>query len=103
MILNLLYICLIVALVFESGFWDALDGYIGEWFGLGYHLPHIFMCALCQCFWLSLLYVILSGNISLFNVVLCLINAHMVNVMIPLFKTVQNIIMKIIELINKIC
>lgn len=98
--IGLLYISLIVALVYHSGFWDSLDGYIGERFGSFYHLPHIFRCMLCQCFWLSLLYVVVIGRLSLGSIVLCLINAHTVNILIPLLRMAYNVIMKAIEIMN---
>lgn len=37
MLINLLYISLIVALVFESGFWESMDDYVNEKFKF---LPH---------------------------------------------------------------
>lgn len=101
MILNLLYISLTVALVFESGFWDTLDGYVNQRFKFR-HLPHLLMCALCQCWWLSLLYVILSGNISLPAIVLCLINAHIVEIEMAFVAFVKNLLYKVIELINRL-
>lgn len=101
MIWNLLFIGLIVALVYLSGFWDNLDGYISKKFRF-HHLPHILTCALCQCWWLSLLYITLTGNLTLFNIVLCLINAHLTKIYIPLWTLIENLLLKIIELMNKI-
>ncbi len=102
MILNLLFIGLIVALVYLSGFWDNLDGYINKKFGLGYHLPHLLECPLCQCWWLGLLFITLTGNLTLFNIVLCLINAHLTKIYIPLWTLIENLLLKIIETMNKI-
>lgn len=99
MILNLLYINLIVVLVYLSGFWDNLD----EWISKNYkfhHLPHLLTCSLCQCWWLSLLYIIITGNLSLLNIALCLINAHLTEVTIPLITTVKDFLLKIIAIMN---
>lgn len=101
MILNLVWIGLIVALVYLSGFWDTLDSYISGRFKF-HHIPHIFLCALCQTWWLSLLYIICTGHLTLFNIVLCLVNAHLSKVYIPLWTLLENLLLKIIELINKI-
>ena len=102
MILNLVWIGLIVALVYLSGFWDNLDNYINKKFGLGYHLPYLLQCSLCQTWWLSLLYIICTGHLTLFNIVLCLVNAHLSKVYIPLWTLIENIILKIIEVINNV-
>lgn len=102
MILNLLFINLIVVLVFLSGFWDSVDEYINKKFGVGYHIPHILACSLCQCWWLSLFYIIITGNLTIFNIVLCLANAHLTEITIPLITLVKNILLKIIEIMNKI-
>lgn len=101
LILNLLWIGLIVALVHISGFWDNLDEFINKKFK-PYHLPYLLTCALCQTWWLSLLYIICTGNLTLFNIVLCLINAHLSKIYIPLWTLIENALLKIIELINRI-
>lgn len=94
--INLLWISLSVALIFNSGFWDALDGYINARFRF-YHLPHLLQCALCQTWWLSLLFIIITGNLSLFNIFLCLINAHLANIWMPMLKVMENWLYKAIE------
>lgn len=99
MILQLLVISSIVALVYMSGFWDSLDEYINEKFKF-YHLPHILECTLCQTFWLSLLYIIITGNLSIITIMLCLVNAHLNVVVIAIFRTILNFILKIIDSIN---
>lgn len=99
MILQLLVISSIVALVYMSGFWNSLDEYINEKFKF-YHLPHILECTLCQTFWLSLLYIIITGNLSIITIMLCLVNAHLNVVVIAIFRTVLNFILKIIDSIN---
>ena len=101
MLVNLIYISLIVALVFESGFWNSMDAYVNEKFKL-HHLPHLLMCGLCQCWWLSLLYVITSGHLSLLALTLCLVNAHLVEIERAAIAFVKNLLYKVIEEVNKI-
>ena len=97
--INILWINLIVALVFLSGFWDVLDSELNKRVQFA-HLPHIFTCALCQCWWLSLLYIIIAGKLTLLNVLLCLVNAHLTEITIPMITTVKNYLLKVIEWLN---
>lgn len=97
MILNLICINLIVALVFLSGFWDVMDSELNKRVRFA-HLPHILSCGLCQCWWLSLLYVIIAGKLTLLNVMLCLVNAHLTEITTPLITMIKNWMLKIIEI-----
>lgn len=101
MIIDLIIINVIVALIFNSGFWDNLDGYINERFKF-HHLPHLFMCALCQCWWLSLLYVIVTGNLSLLSIMLCIVSASLTDFTLAVFGMLQNVLFKIVEIVNKL-
>ncbi len=94
--INILWINLIVALVYLSGFWDVMDSELNKRVQFA-HLPHILQCGLCQVFWLSLLYVIIAGKFTLLNMMLCLVNAHLTEVTIPLITTIKNWLLKIIE------
>ena len=96
MILQLLLINLIVVLVHLSGFWDNLDDWVSKKFPL-HHLPHIFVCGLCQCWWLSLLYCILTGNLTLLGITLSLVNAHLTAVTLPLSNLIINWLLKLIQ------
>lgn len=101
MILNLLWINLIVVLVSLSGFWDSLDEWVNKKYPL-HHLPHIMVCSLCQCWWLSLLAITVTGNLSLLNIAICLANAHLTEITTPLITLIKNTLLKIIELILKV-
>lgn len=100
-LLNLLWIHLIVILVFHSGFIDSVDGFIHrKW--KPYHLPKPFSCALCSVFWTSVIYLLIAHYLTLPTIVLSLTSAVLTTVTAPLLKTIENGLMKIIELINRI-
>lgn len=98
--LNLLLIHLIVVGVFHSGFIDSIDGFINERFPLR-HLPPPFSCVLCSTFWASLLWTVFTGNFTLATLAICLGSALLTTVTVPLLKTVENYLLKIIELLNR--
>lgn len=99
-ILNLILINLFVCLVHEAGFFETIDGMISQKYKFR-HLPYIFLCALCQVFWLSLLYIVIAGPFNLLTITLCLVNAHMTKIVLPLYRFVENLLLKVIELLNK--
>lgn len=101
LIINLLLINLIMVLIHESGFITNLDNYVNEKVPL-HHLPYPILCCLCGTWWLSLLYIIVTGQFSLVGIALCLINAHLTKLTTPLLRTIENIVFKIISLVNKI-
>lgn len=98
---NLLLINLIVVLAHESGFFISLDEWVSSKWKF-HHLPKIMMCALCQTNWLSILYILVTGQFTLFALMLCLINAHLTEITLPLVRTIKSLFMKILELINKL-
>lgn len=99
-LLNLLFINIFVCLVHEAGFFETIDTMISERYKF-HHLPYIFLCALCQVFWISLFYVIITGQLSILSITLCLINAHMTKIITPLYRFIENLMLKVIELLNK--
>lgn len=98
-LINLLLINLFVVLVHEAGFFETLDDMVNEKFKF-HHLPYIFLCGLCQTFWLSLLYVLIAGPVSILTITLCIVNALLTRITLPLYRLAENLIMKLIELIN---
>lgn len=97
--LMLVNVAVFVALVEESGFWDSLDGFINSRFKF-HHLPHIFMCSLCQTWWICFIYIIATGNLTLFNMVICLLVANLPPFIRAIFKTITGMIWKIINILN---
>lgn len=77
MILNLWLISLIVALIFRSGFPFEIDDMIARSKALRFHhLPSKpFLCALCCCFWVEVIYLLIAGQMSLFGLFMALVFA----------------------------
>ena len=99
-ILDLVMINLFVVLVHEAGFFETIDEMISEKYKF-HHLPYIFMCSLCQVWWLSLLYILITGRIQLWTILACLISAELTKITTPLVRLIENLMMKVIELLNK--
>lgn len=100
-IFSLLTINLIMTLIHESGFIVYVDEWInGKW--KFYHLPYPIRCLLCGTWWLSLLFIIITGNLTLFNIALCLLNAHLTKITRPLYRFIENLLLKVIELLNRL-
>ena len=101
LIFRLLTINLIMVLIHESGFIETVDTMLTEKWKF-YHLPYPVKCLLCGTWWLSLLYIIIAGPFNLFSIALCLLNAHLTKITQPLYRFVENLFLKLIELLNRI-
>ena len=101
LIINLLLICFIVALIWNTDFFPTVDEWISKKVRF-YHLPKPFLCALCGCWWLSLLYVIATGQLSILSIALCIFNAYLTKFVTALYGTFENIVMKFLEVINRL-
>ena len=100
MILTLLLINIFVVLAHESGFFEYMDDLVSKKWKF-HHLPKIVMCALCQTWWLSLLYIILTpGAFTILNICLCMVNAHLTEITQGLWRTIKTAIMDVLGWIN---
>lgn len=98
---NLLLINIIMTLIHESGFIEHADDWISDKYKF-HHLPYPVRCLLCGTNWISIFYVIITGQLSLLTLMLCLLNAHLTQITQPLFRFVMNVLLKVIELLNKL-
>ena len=98
-IYNLLLINLIMVLVHESGFITHVDEWVNRKWKFR-HLPYPVLCCLCGVWWLSLLYIIVAGYLTLPGIALCLANAHLTKITTPLVRMVENMVLKAIGLVN---
>lgn len=99
MIWSLLIINLIVMLVHESGFVQYVDDWVSRKWRF-HHLPKIMVCALCQTFWLGILFILVTGQFTLLNILLCLVNAHLTEITQGLWRTIKTAIMDVLGWIN---
>lgn len=96
MLIELLLIASIVMMIFESGFWDVMDEKINSRWKFC-HLPHILSCQFCQCFWLSLIWLLFTLGFSLYAPFLALLTANLSEILLPIFKLLKQSILKVIE------
>ena len=102
MILNLLLIMMIDTLIVTTGFFDNVEDFIRRRVRF-FRLPHIFKCSLCQTWWLCILYLILSHNISLLGVFLSICVAFFSDVFEAFVGLLKGLILYLLEKItNKI-
>lgn len=90
-----------MVLIHESGFIENLDEWINKKYKF-HHLPYPVLCCLCGTFWLSLLFVIITGQLSLLSIALCLLNAHLTVVVQPLCRFIINALLKLVELLDRL-
>lgn len=95
MIIDLLLINVSITMIFLSGFIDSVDNFINRKFP-PYHLPAPFSCNLCSVFWASLLYTIITGNLSLLSLCLCLFSALLTEVTAPMITIIINWLKKVL-------
>ena len=101
MILNLLWINLLITLIFLSGFVDSVDAFVYQHFK-PYHLGKPFSCNLCSVVWASVIYVLIIRELSLFTLMLCVLNGHLTEITAPLITLIKNALLKILEVILKV-
>ena len=101
LIINILLINIIMVMIHESGFIENMDEWINKKYKF-YHLPYPVRCLLCGVTWLSVFYVLFSGQMSLLTLALCLLNGHLTLLTQPLFRLLLNSLMKVIELLNEL-
>ena len=100
-IFSLLLINAIMTLIHESGFISYVDDWINKKYPF-HHLPYPILCLLCGTWWLSLLYIIIAGPFNLLTIMFCLLNAHLTKITQPLYRLIENLLLKGIELLNRL-
>lgn len=101
MIANMFYIAVIVTVIWNCGFFDVIDSELSKRVRF-HHLPHIFFCSFCGCWWSELLLIIITGHFTLFYIMMALLFALSTIPLVAIGKTIDNSIYKVIELVNNI-
>lgn len=90
MILDLLMISVIICFIIDiSGIIENIEWYLGKWLGGKVIIPKPFSCSLCLTFWVGLIWLIVQGEVTLFNIMaVCLLSAltEQITNTITLFK-----------------
>jgi hypothetical protein len=79
-------ICFIIDI---SGIIENIEWYLGKWLGGKVIIPKPFSCSLCLTFWVGLIWLIVQGEVTLFNIMaVCLLSAltEQITNTITLFK-----------------
>lgn len=101
LMINLLIISIIIALGYNSGFFDNVDEWINKKWKF-FHLPYVIKCPFCATHWFCLLYIIIIGEFTFFNWLYILLLCNLGELIPPILATIKNGLLKIIELINRL-
>lgn len=98
---NLLLICIIVNLIFISGFIESFKWLIGRIVGIkDYHSINLkpFTCSLCLSFWVQIIYLIYVHQLSLITICFAIVFANMTDVFDELFYTIKELILRFVKM-----
>lgn len=103
-LLNLFLIQFIVVNIVDiSGIMDSIKNGLSKWLDIRINKPlPLIGCSYCMCWWTGLIYLIFSGNLTLFNTAVLLLICALTTVTQDLIYLVKDIITKIITTISKI-
>ena len=105
MILNIFIIACICTLIIESGFFDEMEIRLSKIFFRNktkLYFGKIFHCSLCATTWISIAYILLHGEFSLYNLCIVLLFAYSTNILGELLHFVIDLGIKIIYLLRTI-
>ena len=95
--LQMLIITAMVSIVFLTGFPFEIDAIINKHFPL-YHLPDKpFLCNTCAVFWTLVIWLLITGNISLTSILGALLLAYFAPTISNLLALIKRCVDKILE------
>jgi len=101
-ILDLLLIqFIIVGIIDVSGFVQELEGFLSKWLHIRARIPKPIGCSLCSTWWTGLIYLIITGNLTLPLVAFTLFISLLTTVTKDIIYLIQDIFIKIITTISK--
>lgn len=102
MIINLLLIqFIIVSIIDVSGFIQELEAFLSKWLKIRAKIPKPFSCSYCSTWWVGLIYLIVTGNFTLYYIAALLFICSLTTVTSGLIYLIRDIFTKIITSINK--
>lgn len=100
-LLCILFVC--VSVTDRFNFWGNLGSEIHRLL-LGkrkdVHLPYLLTCSLCQTFWLSLIYIIITGHFTLIYLTLCVAVAGLNQIAFQFLNLIENLLINIFKKIT---
>ena len=101
-IINLLLIqFIIVGIIDVSGFVQELEAFLSKWLKIRAKIPKPFSCSLCTTWWTGLIYLLITGNLTLPLVAFTLFISLLTTVTKDIIYLIQDIFIKIIDIISK--
>lgn len=95
---NILLIAIFVVCVTDiSQFFNQMEEYIAKWLNLKQVHIKLLECSLCQTWWLSLIYLICTNNITLINIVIAILISCFTTQIKNVITLFQDIITKLIN------
>lgn len=104
MILNILLIAIITVIIIDlSGFIQSLESGLSKWLRIpNVHIPRPFSCSLCSTFWLSIIYIIVIGKVTILNVAVILLLSYMTPIIKDILIFIKDISSQIITIMYKL-
>ena len=104
MILNILLIAIITVIVIDlSGFIQSLEYGLSKWLRIpNVHIPRPFSCSLCSTFWLSIIYIIIIGKLTILNVAMILLISYMTPIIKDILIFLKDMISQIITILYQV-
>lgn len=103
MILDILLIAVITVIVIDlSGFIQSLESGLSKWLRIpNVRIPRPFSCSLCSTFWLSIIYIIIIGKLTILNVAIILLISYMTPIIKDILIFLKDMMSQIITILYK--
>lgn len=103
-IIDLLLIQFIIVNIIDiSGFIQETESMIARWLKVkSVHIPKPFSCSYCLCWWTGLIYLMVTGNLTLIYTAILLMICALTTTTADIVWLVKDIITKIINIISRI-
>lgn len=103
-LVNLLLIqFIIVNLIDISGFIAELEGMLAKWLNIkSARIPKPFSCSYCSTWWVGLLYLLFTGNLTLYYVAFLLLLCSLTVITKEIIYAVYDILLKVIKTVCKL-